>query len=658
MPDLVGTVVGGRYRLERELGRGGMATVWLARDSTHERPVAIKIIHPHLAGAIGVDRFIREVRLTGQLQHPHIVPLLDSGSLPGPDGQTLAWYAMQFLEGESLRDRLSREGQLPVEETLRIAEAVGNALAAAHRHGIVHRDIKPENILLSGGHVYVVDFGIAKALAETEVERLTSTGLAIGTPAYMSPEQAMADRVDARTDQYSLAAIVYEMLAGEPPFSGPTAQAIVARRFAEAVRPMRPVRPTVPETVERAVLRALERSPADRFPDVARFAAALRGEGEPGRPPASRGRGARRALVAGVVLAVVAGGGWLLSVRARPLPGPARDSVAVALYQRGLAGQARRTAAGVAEAIAVFGRAVERDSTYADAWTGLANSYVQARNRFFEVPGLPHDSLLQRAVEAANRALAADSGSSAAWLAQAAVALALDPTDVGPPMRSVRRAIALDSTNAPARFTLASYQANSGDLAAATDTWRDAVRMAPDYGQGVAFLGLAHFWRRQFDSAAVWADSAIALDPTYLLGRTTAGQVAVERGDFGRAAAAFEAARRLVTGVEVANATAGSALVAARAGRGAEAVELLRTADSLAAPYVPIPPHTAVFLAHAWAAAGQPDRALAWLERYQPRRDLHFQLHLRCDPPFDPLRRDDRFRALLVMPSPPPGQGC
>ncbi|HJS48162.1 MAG TPA: serine/threonine-protein kinase, partial [Gemmatimonadales bacterium] len=195
MPDLVGTVVGGRYRLERELGRGGMATVWLARDLTHERPVAIKIIHPELAGAIGVDRFVREVRLTGQLQHPHIVPLLDSGALPGPDGRTLPWYAMQYLEGESLRDRLARERQFPIEEALRIAEAVGAALAAAHASGIVHRDIKPDNVFLSGGHVYVVDFGIAKALAETEVERLTSTGLAIGTPAYMSPEQSMADRV-------------------------------------------------------------------------------------------------------------------------------------------------------------------------------------------------------------------------------------------------------------------------------------------------------------------------------------------------------------------------------------------------------------------------------------------------------------------------------
>ena len=183
MPDRVGTLVGGRYRLERELGRGGMATVWLARDLDHERPVAVKVIHPELAGAIGVDRFIREVRLTGQLQHPSIVQLLDSGTLPAPDGQSLPWYAMPYLEGESLRTRLAREHQMPVEEALRIAEAVGAALTAAHRHGIVHRDIKPDNVFLSGAHVYVVDFGIAKALLDTEAQRLTSTGLAIGTPA-------------------------------------------------------------------------------------------------------------------------------------------------------------------------------------------------------------------------------------------------------------------------------------------------------------------------------------------------------------------------------------------------------------------------------------------------------------------------------------------
>ncbi|HRZ08958.1 MAG TPA: serine/threonine-protein kinase, partial [Gemmatimonadales bacterium] len=214
--------ISGRYTLERELGRGGMAVVWLARDLRHGRPVAIKILHPELAGAIGVDRFIREVRLAAGLQHPNIVPILDSGVLELEGGTPLPWYAMAYLEGESLRTRLSRERQLPVDEAVHITLAVADALEAAHRQGIVHRDIKPDNIFLSDGQVYVIDFGIAKALVETGGERLTSTGLAIGTPAYMSPEQASAGRVDARSDQYSLATVLYEMLTGEPPFSGST----------------------------------------------------------------------------------------------------------------------------------------------------------------------------------------------------------------------------------------------------------------------------------------------------------------------------------------------------------------------------------------------------------------------------------------------------
>jgi len=229
----------GRYTVERELGRGGMASVWLARDLRHERPVAIKVLRAELAGAIGVDRFLREIRLTAALQHPHIVPVLDSGVLENAEGNQLPWYAMPYVPGESLRERLRRESYLPVHEAIAIAEGVAGALASAHRLGVVHRDIKPENLLLAGGEVYVADFGIAKALLDTGGERLTSTGLALGTPAYMSPEQAMGQPVDGRTDQYSLAGVLYEMLAGEPPFTGPTAQAVVARRLAEPVRPLR-----------------------------------------------------------------------------------------------------------------------------------------------------------------------------------------------------------------------------------------------------------------------------------------------------------------------------------------------------------------------------------------------------------------------------------
>jgi serine/threonine-protein kinase len=270
--------LGDRYRLERELGRGGMATVYLAQDLRHDRPVALKVLHPELATSLGPERFQREVRLAARLQHPHILSIHDSGEVPG-DASTppLLWFAMPFIEGESLRDRLTRERQLPLEDALRIGREAADALEYAHRHGVIHRDIKPENILLTGAHALVADFGIARALADGQTDgRLTETGTTLGTPAYMSPEQAAGERaIDHRSDIYSLGCVVFEMVAGEPPFTGPTAQAIMARRFTEAPRPLRQLRETVPPAVEVAVAKALAKSPADRFGSAAEFARAL-----------------------------------------------------------------------------------------------------------------------------------------------------------------------------------------------------------------------------------------------------------------------------------------------------------------------------------------------------------------------------------------------
>jgi serine/threonine-protein kinase len=277
--------LGDRYRLERELGRGGMATVYLAQDLRHDRPVALKVLHPELANSLGPERFQREVRLAARLQHPHILSIHDSGEVPG-DASTppLLWFAMPFIEGESLRDRLTRERQLPLEDALRIGREAADALEYAHRHGIVHRDIKPENILLSGSHALVADFGIARALAGPAESQLTETGTTLGTPAYMSPEQAAGERtIDHRSDIYSLGCVVYETLAGEPPFTGPTAQAIMARRFTETPRPLRQIRETVPATVEAAVVKALAKAPADRFGSAAEFASALADTATAGR---------------------------------------------------------------------------------------------------------------------------------------------------------------------------------------------------------------------------------------------------------------------------------------------------------------------------------------------------------------------------------------
>ncbi|MGH9419445.1 MAG: serine/threonine-protein kinase, partial [Thermoanaerobaculia bacterium] len=263
-----------------------MATVYLAHDIRHDRDVAIKVLHADLGAALGSERFLTEIRTTARLQHPHILPLLDSG-----DANGLLYYVMPLVTGETLRARLERERQLPVDAALLIAREVADALAYAHGHGVIHRDIKPENILLQGGHALVADFGIALAVQTAGGQRMTQTGLSLGTPQYMSPEQAMGERtVDARSDIYSLAAVTYEMLIGEAPFTGPSVQAIVARVMSEDPRPLATQRKSIPEYVDYAVLRGLEKLPADRWPTANDFASALSGatESAPMRSGTSR----------------------------------------------------------------------------------------------------------------------------------------------------------------------------------------------------------------------------------------------------------------------------------------------------------------------------------------------------------------------------------
>ncbi|HEU5168976.1 MAG TPA: protein kinase [Gemmatimonadales bacterium] len=307
------TAIADRYRLKRELGAGGMATVWLAEDLKHDREVAVKVLRPELSAVLGAERFLQEIKVTAHLQHPHILPLFDSGSAEG-----LLYYVMPYVEGESLRARLAREKQLPVDEAVTIAKGVASALDYAHRHGVIHRDIKPENILLHDGQPLVADFGIALAVSRAGGTRVTETGLSLGTPHYMSPEQATADReLTPRSDIYALAAVLYEMLIGDPPHTGSTAQAIIAKVVTERPRPIRPARPSVTPELEAAVLRGLEKIPADRVGSAAEFAESL---GRPdvatplpvSRPtlggPAARAAGRRWALVGvSAVAGLVAG---------------------------------------------------------------------------------------------------------------------------------------------------------------------------------------------------------------------------------------------------------------------------------------------------------------------------------------------------------------
>jgi serine/threonine-protein kinase len=339
MPELLDRLqvaLADRYRLDREIGQGGMAIVYLAEDLRHGRKVAIKVLHPELSAVLGGERFLAEIKVTANLQHPHILGLIDSGEAGG-----LLYYVMPFVAGESLRSRLVRERQLPVEEALRLTREVASALDYAHRQGVVHRDIKPENILLQDGAALVADFGIALAVHQAGGNRMTQTGMSLGTPAYMSPEQAMGEReIGARSDVYALGAMSYEMLAGEPPFTGPSSQAIVAKVLTEPAPSLRSKRPTVSPAVEDAILTALQKLPADRWGSAREFSDALSGGG-PQRSgpaptvvlPAARAAGRRRGAWLGyagwAAAAVLAGTTVWALTRPRPELPPSRLAILV-----------------------------------------------------------------------------------------------------------------------------------------------------------------------------------------------------------------------------------------------------------------------------------------------------------------------------------------
>ncbi|MES2521869.1 MAG: serine/threonine-protein kinase [Gemmatimonadota bacterium] len=303
-----------RYTLQREIGVGGSSTVYLADDRKHRRPVAIKVLHQELSSALGAARFAHEVEIAARLRHPHILPLFDSG-----EAADQLYYVMPFVDGESLRARLDREGHLPIDDAVRLAREIADALSYAHAHDVVHRDIKPDNILLESGHAVVADFGIARALSESGSARLTGTGMSIGTPQYMSPEQASGERdVDGRADLYALGCVLFEMLGGEPPFSGPTMESVVRQHIVAEPRPITELRPGVPPDVSAALTRAMAKNPADRFTPVSRFAEALGGtpvryvalaQPEP-EPTAPTPPWVRPAVIAAVTAAFLSVAAW------------------------------------------------------------------------------------------------------------------------------------------------------------------------------------------------------------------------------------------------------------------------------------------------------------------------------------------------------------
>jgi eukaryotic-like serine/threonine-protein kinase len=391
MPELLGrlqTALSDRYRLEREVGAGGMATVYLAEDVRHDRRVAVKVLRPELAAVIGAERFLAEIKLTANLQHPHILPLFDSG-----EADSYLFYVMPFVTGETLRDRMNHERQLPVAEAIKITVEVASALDYAHRQGVVHRDIKPENILLHDGSAVVADFGIALAASKASGARMTETGMSLGTPHYMSPEQAMGEReITPRSDVYALGAVLYEMLTGEPPFTGNTAQAVVARVLTESPRLLTTQRHTIPRHVEAAVLTALEKLPADRFTTATEFAEALQdksyastvslpavaGPVAPGRTAGGRRAGLLvPALVTALACAVaVALWGWL-----RPGPAPLLTQFSLALRRNQLL-QAPAPSGGGRIALSPDGRAM----VYSGPADGGTRLWVRALDQLDATP--------------------------------------------------------------------------------------------------------------------------------------------------------------------------------------------------------------------------------------------------------------------------------
>jgi eukaryotic-like serine/threonine-protein kinase len=492
--------------LERELGRGGMATVYLARDVRHDRPVALKVLHPELAHALGPERFIREIRLAARLDHPHILSVHDSGETAGR-----LWFTMPYVEGESLRNRLAREPQLPLADALRITRAVADALGYAQRQGIIHRDVKPENILLQGERCVLADFGVARAV-DAAGERLTETGFALGTPAYMSPEQGAADRhLDPRSDIYSLGCVVYEMLAGEPPFTGRTAQALIARRLADPVPDLCTVR-DVPRQVERAVRQALARAPADRFADAPAFAQAL--EAAAGAPGAAVSPAVRRGLLAAaaVLLVSLAGAGvWL---RARPAAEAARDAnlLAVAPFEvlepslevwgEGMGDVLSRTLDGAGPIRTVSPSVVLR------RWSGRADrASAEELGRRTGAGLVVYGAVMPRGRDSVTlRAALVDRSGGAG------------KTDIEVSGEAARIGELADSLSLGVLRVLSSGRAIG------------AVRRTPIGAKSLpalkAFLQGEQFFRRGlWDSALAWYDQAIAADSTFALALTQMGVV-------------------------------------------------------------------------------------------------------------------------------------
>ncbi len=638
IPDGLVSALAGRYTIERELGRGGMATVYLAQDLRHGRAVALKVLDPQLAHALGPERFRREIEIAARLQHPHILTVFDSGGV-----DEILWYTMPFVEGETLRDRLTRERALDIPAALHLLGEIADGLDYAHGQGVIHRDIKPENILLSRGHALITDFGIARAI-HGDRGRLTSTGLAIGTPAYMSPEQAAGDReVEAASDVYSLAAVGFEMVTGEPPYSGPTALAILTKRVAGPVPSPRRFRPAVPVNADRAIIRALSPAPADRFPSAGAFVTALR-EGT---------TGARRTWPrwagAGIAVAAVSVAAFLI-VRSTPGPIPGIGSH----LARGNQLLAARTPEAAGQAIAEYEAVLAREPANPIALAKIGYTYALFNEWGWAYQRLSSADLHARAIDYSQRALAADSLSGEAWLTRAYLLSADDPYRMKGAVEAFTRALAIDSTSAEGWYQFGQVLMALGQDDRAIGAYRRAFAL--DHNRPLVLMSLAAIlWQSgRLPEARRVVDSAVTASRTatspYV--RVIRGLIELDGGDVRAAhddadlALAMDSnytipARTLLVKVYLAEGD--------RTRAGAELARLLKDLGS-ADPS----PTNARFAASALIAIGRTRDAVTMIERARPRGAyLWFYLHA-AD--FRALHADPRFE-LVYRQADPNGPG-
>ena len=605
-----------------------MATVYLAHDLKHQRAVALKVLHPDLAHALGPDRFRREVEIAARLTHPHILTVFDSGDADG-----MLWYTMPFVEGESLRDMIARERELPLEAVLRITREVADALDYAHAQGVVHRDIKPENILLSRGHALVADFGIARALHQ-ESGRLTATGLAVGTPAYMSPEQGSGDRdVGPASDVYSLASVVYEMLTGEPPYSGPSAMAVLTKRMTDPVPSPRRLRRSIPPGVDQAILRGLAPTPADRFATAGEFAQALsapQASEAPARPAPSR----RRLIVSGLGLAALLAAGvlWL-----RPVEPSAAET---SHLERGSFLLSRRTPEAVRAAIGEFEAALALAPEDPVALARIGYGYALFADWGWPYEGLAPPEVRAKAMEYSERAIAADSASSEAWLTRAYVLFVDDPYRFRGAVDAYRRALALDSTSSEAWYQYGQALMALGRDDSASVAYRRAFALDPNRPMALMSLSAISLKAGRLAEAALLIDSAVAASRTvtspYV--RVVRGMIRLTQGDLRAARDEAELALALDTTYTV---PARSLLVRVLAAEGDTGQARTEAARMLQDIGTNVSTTSARFAAGALLAIGRRDDALSLLERARP-RGAYLWFYMRSLE-FRPLAADPRF---------------